>query len=68
MPLQNRVDPFSRIHAVPARGMFTGNRGILHDAETRTLKKQSWATDGWVICALEFKGWQAPIMGPGHCG
>lgn len=66
MPLQNRVDPFSRIHAVPARGMFTGNRGILHDAETRTLKKQSWATDGWVICALEFKGWQAPIMGPGH--
>lgn len=66
MPLQNRVDPFSRIHAVPARGMFTGNRGILHDAGTRTLKKQSWATDGWVICALKFKDWQAPIMGRSH--
>ncbi len=66
MPLRNRVNPFSRIHAVSARGLFTGNRGILHDADTRTLKKQSWATDGWVICALEFKDWQAPIMGHGH--
>ena len=57
MPLQNRVDPFSRIHAVEARGLFTGNRGILHDAETQTLKKQSWATEGWVICTL------APLPG-----
>lgn len=66
MPFQNRVDPFSHIHAVSARGLFTGNRGILHDAKTHTLKKQSWATDGWVICALKHKDWQAPIMGPGH--
>ena len=57
MPLQNCVDPFSRIHAVPARGMFTGSRGILHDPETQTLKKQSWATEGWVICTL------APLSG-----
>ena len=57
MPLQNRVDPFSGIHAVSARGLFTGNRGILHDPETRTLKKQSWATEGWVICTL------APLPG-----
>ena len=52
MPLQNRVDPFSRIHAVEARGLFTGNRGILHDPDTQTLKKQSWTTEGWVICTL----------------
>lgn len=57
MPLQNRVDPFSRIHAVQARGMFTGNRGILHDPESQSLRKQSWATDGWVICTL------APLPG-----
>jgi len=66
MPLQNRVDPFSRIQAVAARGLFIGNRGILHDPETRTLKKQTWATDGWVICALHWKDWQAPIMGKSH--
>jgi len=57
MPLQNRVDPFSKIHAVPDRGMFTGNRGILHDHKTQTLRKTSWATDGWVICTL------APLPG-----
>ena len=27
MPLQNRVDPFGAIHAVPDRGLFMGNRG-----------------------------------------
>jgi len=51
-PLQNRVDPFSRIHAVSGRGLFTGNRGILHDPNTKTLKHQRWATEGWVICTL----------------
>lgn len=51
-PLPNRVDPFSRIHAVKARGLFTGNRGIIHDPTTRTLKHQRWATEGWVICTL----------------
>lgn len=66
MPLQNRVDPFSRIHAVGARGAFVGNRGILHDHETRTLRKQTWGTDGWVICVLNFKSMQAPIMGKSH--
>ena len=52
MPFQNRVDPFSALHAVPGRGLFTGNRGILHDPETRTIKHQRWATEGWVICTL----------------
>lgn len=51
-PLQNRVDPFSRVHAVQARGLFTGNRGIIHDPITKTLKHQRWATEGWVICTL----------------
>ena len=39
MPLQNRVTPFGEIIATPARGMFTGNRGIIHDPATRTLRQ-----------------------------
>ena len=69
MPLQNRVDPFSRIHAHPARGRFVGNRGILHDPETRSLKHQRWATEGWVICTLAPRPNAAPrpgLMLPGR--
>ena len=31
MPLPNRVVPDGSLHEHPARGMFTGNRGIVHD-------------------------------------
>jgi len=31
MRLQNRVTPFGGVVAVPQRGIFTGNRGIIHD-------------------------------------
>jgi hypothetical protein len=31
MPLQNRVTPFGEIVAIPQRGLFTGNRGSIHD-------------------------------------
>lgn len=37
MPLQNRVTPFGEIVAVSARGLLTGNRGIIHDPKTKTL-------------------------------
>lgn len=53
MPLQNRVDPFGSIIASPARGLFTGNRGIIHDPATRALLKKRWSTKAWIICALE---------------
>jgi len=36
MPLQNRVQPDGEILAHPARGMFMGNRGILHQDDART--------------------------------
>jgi len=39
MTLQNRVTPFGEIVADPSRGLFTGNRGIIHDPATRTLLK-----------------------------
>jgi len=40
MALQNRVTPFGDIIAIPQRGMFTGNRGIIHHRATRTLLKR----------------------------
>lgn len=52
MPLQNRVDPFGAIHAVYSRGLFTGNRGVIHDPETKTLLSRRWTTKAWIICDL----------------
>lgn len=52
MPLQNRVDPFGRIHAAAARGMFTGNRGVIHDPDTRSLLRRRWTTKAWIVCDL----------------
>jgi len=63
MPLQNRVDPFGDIHAVDARGMFTGNRGIIHDPATKTLLGRRWATKAWIICTCEYKGRRREPMG-----
>jgi hypothetical protein len=63
MPLQNRVDPFGDIHALPARGMFTGNRGVIHDPQTRTLLKRRWTTKAWLICVCEFDDRRRDVMG-----
>ncbi|MEX0957405.1 MAG: hypothetical protein WDZ83_19595 [Rhizobiaceae bacterium] len=52
MPLQNRVDAFGKIHATVARGLFTGNRGVIHDSKSRTLLKRRWTTKAWIICDL----------------
>ncbi len=55
MPLQNRVTPFGEIIATPARGLFTGNRGMIHDPESRTLLKKRWSLKCWLICQLKYK-------------
>jgi hypothetical protein len=68
MPLQNRVDPFGIIHAVPERGLFTGNRGIIHDPETKTLLKRRWALHAWLICECEFRGRKREPMGRNRSG
>ena len=41
MPLQNRVTPSGEIIATPHRGLFVGNRGIIHDPATKTLLQQA---------------------------
>src|SRR5437588_402106 len=63
MPLQNRVTPTGDIIATPHRGMFTGNRGIIHDPATKTLLRKRWASPAWLTCLCEFRGWRRKVMG-----
>jgi hypothetical protein len=53
MPARNRVTPTGDIAAIALRGAWTGNRGILHRGEQIA---RLHAGDGWVVCALEFRG------------
>jgi len=62
MPLQNRVTPTGEIIATPHRGLFTGNRGIIHDPATKTLLKRRWSSQAWITCLCEFRGWRRPVM------
>jgi len=52
--LQNRVLPTGDIVADPARGLFTGNRGILHRPDG-SLGRSRWRHKHWLCCALRFK-------------
>jgi hypothetical protein len=63
MPLQNRVLPTGEIVATPERGMFTGNRGIIHDPVTKTLLRKRWSSPAWLTCVLEFRGRRRVVMG-----
>src|SRR5205085_7259924 len=63
MPLQNRVTPTGDIIATAHRGLFTGNRGIIHDPATKTLLKKRWSSPAWITCLCEFRGWRRPVMG-----
>ena len=62
MPLQNRVTPTGEIIATPHRGLFTGNRGVIHDLATRTLLKKRWSTPAWLTCVCEFRGRRREVM------
>ncbi|QRI61796.1 hypothetical protein JQ506_00210 (plasmid) [Shinella sp. PSBB067] len=63
MPLQNRVTPFGEIVAIAQRGLFTGNRGIIHDPATRTLLGKRWAGKAWLICTCEYRNRRRVVMG-----
>ncbi len=64
MPRQNRVNPFGEIIATQDRGMFMGNRGVLHDQEGRI--QRAWQGKRWLVCVLEFRGRKPQVMSPGH--
>jgi hypothetical protein len=63
MPRQNRVTPFGDLVAIPERGTFMGNRGVLHDAEGRI--RRTWQLKRWIVCVLEFRGRKRQVMTPG---
>ena len=52
-PARNRVTPTGDIEAIPLRGAWTGNRGILHSGHEIV---RFHASDLWITCALEFRG------------
>ena len=61
-PLQNRVSPFGDIVAISQRGLFTGNRGIIHDPATKTLLNRRWSSKAWLVCSCEYKGRRRNVM------
>ena len=63
MPLQNRVTPAGEIISTPQRGLFTGNRGIIHDPATKTLLNRRWSSKAWITCVCEFRGRRRDVMG-----
>lgn len=62
-PLPNRVSALGETCATPDRGAWIGNRGAIHDGY-RIARRAT--TDGWVCCALSFKGRRRPLMRPGR--
>ncbi|MGH9044909.1 MAG: hypothetical protein ACRDVP_08790 [Acidimicrobiales bacterium] len=57
MAEKNRATPTGDLVAIPLRGAWTGNRGILHEGH-RIVRFH--ASDLWITCALEFRGrWNA---------
>jgi hypothetical protein len=64
MPKQNRVTPFGDLIADPARGMWMGNRGRLHDSEQRIVRHH--AGQRWIFCQLQFKNVHRQVMAPGR--
>ena len=59
----NRIDPWGDLHADPARGLFTGNRGPLVDDDRRIVRHHASSTL-WITCVLRFRDWRHPLDQP----
>lgn len=57
------MTPLGDIVAIPLRGAWTGNRGILHDGREIV---RFHASDLWITCALEFRGRRREQWQPHH--
>jgi len=66
VPLQNRVTPQGNIVATAARGTLMGNRGRLHDADRRLVRRHVGSYRSWVTCVLAFKDRRRIPMTPGR--
>jgi hypothetical protein len=60
--LQNRVDPTGRIIETSARGLWMGNRGVIHNEQKQIIRE--FKHKAWIICQLEFKGKRRVVMTP----
>lgn len=60
---RNRVTPLGDVVAIPLRGAWTGNRGCLHSGEEIV---RFHASDLWIVCELEFRGWHSELFRPGR--
>ena len=66
MPLQNRVDPFGELFALPVRGLLMGNRGgRLHD-DSRKLGTRRWTSRQWICCTLDFNDRHRKVWGDSY--
>jgi len=62
VPRRNRVDPWGDLHAVTARGLFTGNRGCVVDDQERVVRHHGSAL--WITCVTKFRDWRWPLARP----
>lgn len=62
MPRRNRVDPFGDLHAVAARGLFTGNRGCVVDDHENVVRHHG--SQLWITCETRFRDWRWPLARP----
>jgi hypothetical protein len=62
-PMRNRVTPLGDIVAIPLRGAWLGNRGILHEGSDVVRFHRSAL---WITCTLRHKDWQLPQWQPHH--
>lgn len=63
MAKQNRVTPLGDIVAIPLRGAWLGNRGIIHAEESIV---RFHAGRPWITCRLAYRGWRLPQWAPHH--
>lgn len=64
-PRRNRLLPTGEIVAIADKGLFMGNRGILHD-DTGQLGRALWKHPHWITCRIAFKGRKRDLMAPGR--
>ncbi len=62
MARRNRVDPWGDLHAVDARGLFTGNRGCVVDDAERVVRHHHSRL--WITCRTSFCDWRHPLAAP----
>ncbi|HEY6977231.1 MAG TPA: hypothetical protein VH396_13135 [Chitinophagaceae bacterium] len=60
--MQNRVNPYGEIIETKARGLWMGNRGVLHNADQHIVRP--YKLKAWITCLLQFKGRHREIMTP----